>query len=89
MVDDYDYEWNDKKAAANLHKHGVAFESVASFDWDTALLRDDDDHDELRYKALGMIGSVLHALVYTERGSRCRVISLRRANPKERSLYHG
>lgn len=30
------YKWDNKKAAENLEKHGVAFEAVHGFEWDTA-----------------------------------------------------
>jgi uncharacterized DUF497 family protein len=41
----------------------------------------------VRTVALGFIGARLHVLVYTRRGQRCRVISLRKAGPKEAARY--
>jgi uncharacterized protein len=83
------FEWDDDKAAANLAKHGVSFERVRDFDWDTAKVELDDceDYGELRYKALGLVGVVLHLLIFTERGDAIRVISLRKASQREENAY--
>ncbi len=45
------------------------------------------DYGEVRTRALGFVGDKLYALVFTMRGSALRVISLRRANRKERNRY--
>jgi uncharacterized DUF497 family protein len=84
-----EYEWDDAKAAANLRKHGVSFAIIDDFDWTTALVVADDRYayGESRWLAIGMIGKRLHALAFTIRGNRIRVISLRAASRKERRLY--
>ena len=83
------FEWDDDKAAANLVKHGIAFERVHDFDWDTAQVVEDDreDYGEQRMIALGLIDAVLHVLVFTERDDSIRVISLRKANKRETKAY--
>ncbi len=83
------YEWDSRKALENRRKHGVPFDLVHAFDWDTALVLDDDDHDEYRGRALGRIGDKLFALAFTLRGDAIRVISLRRAEPREKRIYGG
>ena len=85
------YEWNSTKAEANFADHGVAFERVKSFNWDTALFLDDTRHDygEPRQIALGLIGPRVHVCVFTERGNARRIISLRKANRREVSFYDG
>ncbi len=84
-----EYEWDEKKAEANLLRHGVDFKSAIEFDWETALEARDDrfDYGEERWIALGLIHKRLHVLVYTLRGSKIRIISLRRANKRERAFY--
>ncbi len=42
---------------------------------------------EARYTALGYIGDRLYYVVYTMRGDKCRIISLRKANPREERQY--
>ena len=83
------YEWDAAKAAANRRKHGVSFNAVLDFDWAVALVVADErvDYREPRWLALGMIGARLHSLAFTIRDDRIRVISLRRASRKERTLY--
>lgn len=83
------FVWDDRKRAANLRKHGVDFAIVERFEFDTALVVIDDrkDYGEARYRAFGVIDDRLHVLVFTARGAQTRVISLRRANDRERRNY--
>lgn len=82
------FEWNTGKAKANLAKHGVSFEAVAHFEFDTAYEYEDRDAaGERRIVALGLIGDRVHVLVYAERGDAIRVISLRKAEKKEVRTY--
>jgi hypothetical protein len=87
------YEWDAKKAVANLRKHGVDFADAATVFSDEVALRMADhisSVDEERFVLLGMSvpGDVL-VVVYTWRGERIRIISARKATPRERSLYGG
>jgi len=52
-------------------------------------IRLDDRHDygEQRWIALGLIDGRLHVLVFTETMTGIRVISFRKANTRERSVY--
>lgn len=84
------YEWDGCKAAANLVKHGIAFEAVYGFEWDTSIEHIDDreDYGELRIKAIGFIGVRLHVVVFTPIDeTSVRIISLRKANKGERDEY--
>lgn len=83
------YSWDEEKAANNLAKHGVPFEAVSGFDWETAHVVEDSrfDYGGPRSIAFGQISADLHVLVYTVRDDLIRVISLRRANRRERALY--
>jgi len=77
--------WDEAKRAANLRKHGVDFAAAATLDWSSATIRRDDrfDYGEVRYRGLGVIGTVLYAIAFTYRTGDVRVISLRKANAKE------
>ena len=81
------YEWSESKRIANLARHGVDFAAMEAFEWHTAVERPDDRHREPRFVATGYIGDRLHVVVFTERGDRLRVISLRRATARERKRY--
>ncbi len=83
------YEWDQAKRARNLAKHGVDFNEVQAFEWDSSIQLQDvrRDYGEPRWQALGFIGDRLHMLVFTERNTRIRIISLRRANSREFDRY--
>jgi uncharacterized protein len=83
------YDWDETKRQANLAKHGVDFVDFVRFDWLTADVWTDDRHDygEVRKCALGLIGERLYFAAYTERGSNRRLISLRKANERERQTW--
>lgn len=84
-------EWNLQKAADNLRKHGVDFADAAiALEDDNALTIEDKDHDEQRFKTLGM-GPNLNILyvVHTEReNNSIRIISARRAERSEIKQYY-
>jgi uncharacterized DUF497 family protein len=65
----------------------VDFTATEGFDWDTAVVEFEDEHDEPRWVAKGFIGLVLHFMVLTDRGSSTRVISLRKATRREALDY--
>lgn len=83
------YEWDEGKRAANLARHGVDFMAAEDFEWDTAVETIDNrfDYGEERWVALGLIRKRLHVLVYTYRTVTIRIISLRKANRREREFY--
>ena len=83
------FEWDEAKRAANLAKHGVDFEAVRAFDWETATQSLDRrrNYGEARWRAYGLIGVRLYVLVFTLRGEQVRIISLRKANVLEVAEY--
>ncbi len=85
-----EYEWDPRKAAENLRKHGVDFaDAVIALEDENALTIEDPDHEEQRFRTLGM-GPFLNVLfvVHCERsGNRIRIISARKADRKERAYY--
>jgi len=85
------YEWDPRKAEANRRKHGVSFEEAATVFQDiNALTFEDPDHsdEEPREITVGLSrsGRVLF-LSHCDRGKRIRIISARKATPKERQQY--
>ncbi len=84
-----EFEWNERKARANLRKHGVDFADAATMFQDVqAITVADDEPDEERYATIGMdvLGRLL-VVVYTMRGKRVRIISARPATRSERAVY--
>lgn len=78
------------KNDANIRERGLPFSLVKDeFEWSTAQVIEDmrRDYGQRRYRALGLIGTRLHAVVYTSRGAAMHVISLRKANKREERGY--
>jgi uncharacterized DUF497 family protein len=91
MMDEDQFEWDEAKAQSNLAKHDVSFEVACRvFDDVFAFERLDlqSDARESRYSIVGMVNAVLLAVVYTERGSRIRIISARRVTKYEQEEYY-
>jgi uncharacterized protein len=87
------FEWDPKKAEVNLRKHKVSFEDAQSaFSDERALLIDDPNHSEVedRFVLLGL-SQILRLLVvvhcYRAEGRVIRIISARKADADERSMY--
>lgn len=87
----YLFDWDTKKAASNRQKHGVSFEEATSVFADTlSILLPDPSHSvgEQRYLVLGMsVRGRLLVVSFAERPPRTRLISARRATPRERRNY--
>ena len=83
------YEWDEAKHRRNLAKHKVDFDLVHDFDMATADIRQDSrgKYGGARFIADGLIGDRLYVLVFTMRASNIRVISLRKANTRERKRH--
>ena len=81
--------WDDQKNATNKEKHGISFEEIHEFEWESATYQNDERHDygETRCRALGLIDGRMHVVVFTVRNKDVRLISLRRANKREEKLY--
>ena len=85
------FEWDPRKAAANLRKHGVSFEeATTALRDDLALTGRDPDHSrgEPRYITFGVSNAGrLLVVAHTERGGLIRIISARNATRSERKIY--
>jgi uncharacterized DUF497 family protein len=90
------FTWDAGKATRNLRKHGVSFEEAATVFADRDALEWEDlehSHHENRFKRLGISrqGRIL-IVVYSYRRIKdgkeaLRIITARRASPKEREAY--
>ena len=88
------FEWDSRKAATNLRKHGIGFEEAQSVFYDEfAAQFDDIDHssDEDRFIMLGLSNQsrVLTVVHCIRDEDTIRIISARRATRTERSHYQG
>lgn len=84
-----DFEWDPRKSASNLRKHGVDFSDAATvFDDDLARTIPDEESGEERFVTMGAdaLGRTL-VVVYMWRNQQIRIISARKANRRERRDY--
>lgn len=83
--------WDPDKARRNVEKHGVDFEEASTVFRDPLLLvMPDLEHsqEEERWLALGMsVRQLLLVVAHTENEQTIRIISARKAEPKERRRY--
>ena len=86
-----DIEWNPRKASENLQKHGVDFaDAVIALEDENALTIEDKDHEEQRFKTLGMGPNInILYVIHTDRDDDCiRIISARKADRSETKQYY-
>ena len=85
------FEWDSNKAHSNVLKHGVSFREAATAFGDPASVTIEDpshSQDEDRWILLGNSHqNQLLVVVHTLRGQNIRIISARKATPKERRNY--
>jgi uncharacterized protein len=87
------FEWDARKASANVKKHGISFDEARTVFFDeNAKLIDDPDHslDEDRFVLLGLSSTLKIVLVchcYREQGNVIRIISARKATSYESKQY--
>jgi uncharacterized DUF497 family protein len=82
-------KWDYLKAATNLQKHNVDFADAATaLDDELAITIRAETSGEERFVVVGRdaLGRLL-VVVYTWRGDRIRIISARKATPRERRQY--
>ena len=85
-----DFDWHDRKAAANLEKQGVSvpeavdvFADPQRIDFDVSRSTDGEE----RRKTVGMLDGKLMTVVDTRRGSVLGISAARRANRTEAKRY--
>jgi len=84
------YEWDERKRAANLEKHGLDFARAdLVFESELKVTRVSGiGGEEVRFVDYAEIEDVLLALIYTLRDDAVRIISFRPAKRKERRAYN-
>lgn len=87
------FEWDPAKAASNILKHDVAFETAIEV-WDDPLhviIFDRVEGGEERWRAFGLVDAVAMLVVvhsYPDQDDeRVRIISARKATKSERKVY--
>ena len=89
------FDWDTTKAKLNLSKHRVNFETAIRVFADPLALvaQDRFEHGEQRWQTIGMVEGYLillvaHTVIDADGGVEViRIISARKADPKERKRY--
>ena len=87
------FEWDPKKAEANLKKHGVTFQEAATVFGDPlAITFHDPDHSEGEQRLITVGVSAqgrLPVVAHTDRKDAVRIINARPATAHERKKHEG
>jgi hypothetical protein len=84
-----EFEWDRRKEAQNIRERGFDF-IIGSLIWHGPVYERVDarqDYGEVRFVAFGDVEGDVLAVVYTWRGMKRRIISVRKADRRERRLY--
>lgn len=87
-----EFAWEERKNRVNRRRHGISFETAALvFDDPYHLsVQDREVEGEVRWQTIGLVGG-LHVLVVAhtvdEEEEVIRIISARKAEPRERKTY--
>lgn len=85
-----DFNWDPAKDASNERKHGLRFSTAIAVFMDARAVEFDvsrPEDNEVRRKAVGLIGMRLFTVVYSRRDGAVRIISARRSNVQEARQY--
>ena len=81
--------FDPNKDRQNIARHGVSLALAGSLEWDWMVCREDDreDYGELRLVGHVPIGPTVYVVAFTVEEDSYRIISLRKAEPKEVRYY--
>jgi uncharacterized DUF497 family protein len=84
------FEWDERKNKINIEKHGIDFRDAEDIFHSIRLSFEDKrkEYREKRIITVGLIGNSVCVVVYTIRGNAIRLISVRKANERERRRYY-
>jgi hypothetical protein len=83
-----DFEFDTAKSQSNQAKHGIDFKAAQALWQDVDRLEEPARSDtEDRRRLIAWCGGRLWAAIFTERGGKVRIISVRRARDNEAQAY--
>lgn len=82
-------EFDPNKNETNREKHGLSLDLFADLDFETVVVEPDTrrDYGEDRFKLAALLNGRLHVACFCIREDKYRIISLRKANPREMRRY--
>jgi hypothetical protein len=84
-----DLEWDESKRQWTKDNRGMDFADIASVDLASVVTEQDVRHDygEPRFSSYAYLNNILINFCWTPRGTNLRIISMRKANDRERKKY--
>lgn len=83
-----DFEFDPEKSRTNILKHGIDFQAAKTLWLDERRVEiPARTEDEPRFILIARLLGKLWVAVYTPRGDKIRIISVRRAHPTEVKIY--
>lgn len=88
-INSFEVSFDPDKNERTVRERGLSFAQAADFDFGSALYWVDTRkrYPERRIVALGLLAGRLHSLVFVETDAGIRVVSFRKANPREVKRY--
>jgi len=86
------FTWDIEKEKRNIEKHGLGFmiaKYLFSDPYRVDNIDDRKEYGEERHNLFAKAFDVIFMMCYVLRGDSVRIISLRRANQRERRKYYG
>jgi uncharacterized DUF497 family protein len=82
-------EWDEDKRRWTLENRRLDFADIALIDFASLATEQDTRHDygEVRFSSFGYLNDRLINFCWTPRAGRIRIISMRKANDRERKTY--
>jgi len=84
------YGWDKAKSRKNFAKHGLDFQDAEQVFAGPCVTFEDSrfDYGEERLITLGLLAGRVLVIAHAPRGPATRIISMRKANPREQEVYY-
>ena len=83
------FSYDEAKNKSNVQKHGVSLDEAKLLEWNLLISTHDArrDYGEARTVGFTLMADRLYCVVFTDRGDTRHIISLRKANNREKAYY--
>ena len=82
------FEFDPKKSALNQEKHGINFADAQQLWSVPSVIFESNQLEEKRWLLIGALAGVCWTAVFTKRGNKIRIISVRRSRKQEMEVFY-
>lgn len=83
------FEFDSKKSASNEQKHGINFVDAQQLWMVPSVILESRFSEESRFLLIGELPSGCWTAIFTKRGRKIRIISVRRSRKNEKEFFYG